>query len=82
MKTIICYSLGSIEPKLRTKFNRELYGYQDSSNHGKYRYKREGLLGKDYKKPLESTIVIKSNVNKVIKHLKEYGAKYIAYKLK
>lgn len=81
MKTIICYSLGSIEPRLRTKFNRELYGYEDRSNHGKYKYKREGILHKGYKKPLDSVIIIDTNPHQVINHLRGYKAKYISCKI-
>lgn len=82
MKSIICYSLGGIAPKLRTKFNRELYGYKDKSNHGNYHYQREGIIGKNYKKPLDSVIILDSGINKVLTHLKKYGAKYVTYDLK
>lgn len=82
MKSIICYSLGSIEPRLRTKFNRELYGYKDKSNHGKYTYERKGILPLDHEKPLDSVIIIYSDPKKVIAHLKKYGAKYILKELK
>jgi len=81
MKTIICYSLGSIEPKKRTKFNRELYGYEDKSNHGRYNYKRKGILTKiPHEKPLEAIIICKTPEN-IIKHLKKYKAKYIKHKI-
>lgn len=82
-KTIVCYSLGSIEPKKRIKFNRELYGYEDKSNHGKYEYQRKGiLLKKDYEKPLKSVIIISKNIQRVIKHLEKYKAKFVSHKIK
>lgn len=81
-KIIICYSLGSIEPKERVKFNRELYGYKDSSNHGNYSYKRNGILSKlKYEKPLDSVIIVWGNAQPIIQHLKSYGSKYVSYKI-
>lgn len=82
-KTIICYTLGSIEPRNRSKFNRELYGYEDKSNHGKYKYQRKGILtNTEYEKPLDSVLILTKNTRKVIQHLKNYKAKYISHKLK
>jgi len=82
-KNIICYSLGNIEPKKRLKFNQQLYGYTDRSNHAKYNYKRKGILTNvQYKKPLNSTLVIPTKIaTKIIDHLKKYKAKYINYKI-
>lgn len=83
-KHIICYSLGKIEPKKRTKFGKELYGYTDNSNYSKYTYERGGILtNTNYKKPFDSVIILtRENVNKVIEHLKKYNAKYIHYQIK
>ena len=83
-KNIVCYSLGNIEPKKRLKFNQELYGYTDRSNHGNYKYKRKGILtDTNYKKPLDSTLLIPQKVLKnTIKHLKKYKAKYIHHQIK
>lgn len=83
-KNIVCYSLGSIEPRKRTKFNKELYGYIDKSNHSKYTYERKGILTKiPFQKPLASVIILASeNAKKVIKHLKKYKARYINYQIK
>ena len=83
-KNIICYSLGNIEPKKRLKFNQELYGYTDRSNHSKYLYKRKGILTNiPYQKPLKSTLIIPTNKSaKITKLLKKYKANYINYKIK
>lgn len=83
-KSIICYSLGKVEPKKRLKFNQELYGYTDRSNHAKYRYERKGILTDiKYKKPLDSTLIIPTKAAvKVSKHLKKHKAKYINYQIK
>lgn len=82
MTTIIIYSLPEITPKQRIKFNRELYGFQDYSNKGKYTYTRKGILQEqDYEKPSRGVIIVKTKEKKVINHLKKYGGKYKAYKL-
>ena len=57
------YSLGNIESKKRTKFNRELYSYTDKLNHNKYQYKRKGILTNiKHEKLLDSTIIITENI--------------------
>lgn len=82
MRTIICYSLGEVDPRIRTRFNRELYGYNDKSNHGRYDYKRKGILsGLKYHKPFDSVIILNSKSRKVIEFLKKYKAKYISYRI-
>lgn len=81
-KIIICYSLGNIEARIRTKFNRELYGYTDRSYYGKYKYQREGILSQiKHEKPLDSVIILAENAAKVIKHLQKYKAKYVSRKI-
>ena len=43
-KTLISYSLA--EKKNNLEITRKIYGFTDSSNHGKYKYKRPGILTK------------------------------------
>ena len=83
-KNIICYSLGKLEPKKRLKFNQELYGYTDRSNHGKYVYKRTGILTNvKYDKPFDSTLIIPTEVAKeVVRQLKKYKGKSINYQIR
>ncbi len=84
VKSIVCYSLGKVEPKRRLRFNHELYGYTDRSNHGKYMYERKGILtGVKYDKPLDSTLIMPTEVAKqVSKYLKKHKAEYINYQIK
>lgn len=83
MKSIVCYSLGNIKPKQRTKFIRELYGYNDVSNHRRYSYERKGILSEiEYTKPFDSVLIIEGSIKKVILHLKQYNAKYIKHRLR
>lgn len=41
-KTLISYSLAGRKNAL--EITRNIYGYKDSSNHGKYKYQREGIF--------------------------------------
>lgn len=45
MKSIIVsYTLENAKPSQRLLIHRLLYGYEDISNNGSYRYKRKGLI--------------------------------------
>lgn len=46
MKTVIVYDLTGKSPVQKTRVIRALFGYQDKSNFGKYKYTREGLISK------------------------------------
>jgi len=55
----VMFTFDTKNKKTRTKFYRELYGCINSSNFGKYKYKRKGLLSDtNYIKPTNSTIII------------------------
>ena len=84
VKSIICYSLGKIEPKKRLKFNQELYGHTNRSHHGRYEYEREGILKSgEYEKPLDATLILSIELaQKISLHLKKYNARYINYQIK
>ena len=44
----------------KPKFVRELYGYSDKSNFGRYNYKRDGLLSRlKHTKPSKSAVIVK-----------------------
>lgn len=61
------------------KINRQLFGYKDRSNHGKYVYWRNGLLSKMALKRLARGVILTDSVNDrdVMDALKEVGAKSI-----
>jgi hypothetical protein len=46
MKTIIAYDLTGKSPVQKTRVIRALFGYEDKSNFGKYKYTRDGLISK------------------------------------
>ncbi len=75
---LICYTLGEVSSTLRNRFKRELVGYKDYSNMGKYNYERGGLLSNipNYR-PIRSVIIIKEkDKNKIVSLLKRYKARY------
>jgi len=74
---LICYELPKTKPTTRTKLHRELYGYIDISNHGKYTYPREGLLAKiNGQRIMDAVLLItKQHTNKIIKLLQKHGAR-------
>ena len=78
------YALGKVDPSTKTMIYRELYGYKDLSNHGKYTYKRKGVLETiKHKKNLGSMIILKQeDASKLIKIFKKYYIKYYKFNIK
>jgi len=74
---LVCYKLGSISAIRRTNLHRELYGYTDNSNHGKYKYHRKGFLEDvKHKKVLDCVIIVSNeNSKNLVKILRKYNAK-------
>ena len=62
------------------KVNRQLFGYKDKSNHGRYVYWRNGLLSKMALKRLARGVILTDSVNDsgVLLALKKVGAKKIS----
>lgn len=75
---IICYSIKHLTPVKRTNLQRELYGFKDISNKGKYVYQREGLLNfSNHKKIYFTGIFVDNNISKkLISVLKKHNAKF------
>ncbi len=85
-KYMIIYSLSKQKPKQKSKFNRELFGYKDNSNFGKYNYSRKGLLLKtEFSKPFPTTIILRKTAIKKIPKLRilfrKYKVKYRIYRI-
>ena len=74
---IICYELPKTKPTARTKLHRELYGYKDVSNHGKYAYQREGVLSAvNGKRVMDAVLLVtQPHTRKIITILQKHGAK-------
>jgi len=71
---IICYSLKNMTSSTRVAFRRELYGFNDHSNNGKYSYRRKGVMNSiPHKKILDCVVIVKeSDANKVLKSMKKF----------
>ena len=76
LKTI-CYSLRNLNPTERLRFHREMYGFTDISNKGRYTYKRQGLMNTiKYNKIYFSALVVDDKkAGQIIKILKKHKAK-------
>ena len=55
---IVSYTLEKAKPHQRLLIHRSLYGYDDFSNNGGYRYKRKGLIEKYSGKKLNRGVFI------------------------
>jgi len=82
MKYILIYGFKSIIPKKRLYFNRQLYGYLDSSNFGAYNYFRKGILEpKSYERLGKGIVLLSKKPKDLIKFLKFYKANYRIFKV-
>ena len=74
---IVCYSIKHLKPVEKTMLQRELYGYKDISNNGKYMYKRQGLLNKsNHKKIYFTGLAVKDGLtDKLVELLRRHNAK-------
>lgn len=82
---LICYDLGQeITPVKKTQLHRDLYGYKDVSNHGRYTYRRKGFIDQiKHRKLLNSVLITsKEDSKELIAILKKYGAKVYAFNIK
>ncbi len=78
---IICYTFHEISASKRMSFHKEMYGYKDFSNKGKYIYQRKGVIDLiKHKKIIDGVIITDNEGVKVIrKTLKKYDAKIYVF---
>ena len=76
--TAIIYDLKNFKGKEKTYLIREVYGYQDTSNHGKYKYHRQGKLTPYIKEKWGKNVIIinKKNLTKTKKILDTHNIPY------
>lgn len=74
---VICYSIKHLTPVERTKFQRDMYGFKDISNKGKYEYRRQGIMDSiPHEKIYYTGLLVKEvHVKKVLKVLKRRKAR-------
>lgn len=80
---LICYTLGDASPNERVKFKKELSGYKDHSNGGKYSYVRKGILSTiPHAKPIRSVIIVgEKDKHKITRILDKYNAEYHVFSI-
>jgi len=80
-KTMVTYSLSGKKNAL--ELTRKIYGYIDSSNHGKYKYERPGILTEiDYEKVGNGVFFINPvDLNKITTEFKKINLKIKVYNL-
>jgi hypothetical protein len=73
---LISYTLGKAKPNQRIAIHRLLYGYNDVSNNGHYRYQREGLIESLSGKKINRGVFIipKKHKSKILSILKKNKA--------
>ena len=77
MKTVIAYDLTGKSPVQKTRVIRALFGYEDKSNFGKYRYARDGLISKiPNARQIKGAILVENRyVTEVVRILKKLKVK-------
>ena len=75
---LITYELSNLDQYHKVLVNRELFGYLDNSNKGRYQYRRKGILSNiSYFKLVNGALIIKDNdKDKVTSILKKYKINY------
>ena len=78
---LICYTQKKATQTQRTALVRELYGYKDFSDKGRYTYQREGILSRmPHLKPHKAVLIArKRDKTKLLKILKKHKAKVNYY---
>ena len=81
-KTTILYDLNDKTQSEKNRIIRNLFGYQDKSCHGKYHYKRPGLLSNIHfdRKTKTALIIHSSEKKRVLKMFKKLAVNAIAIK--
>ena len=77
--TLIAFTVPTGKDRVRASaFAKAFYGQETSSQHGKYRYRRHGLLDDiPYNKLIRGVIIIQTeNVEQVLEFLKQHSAEY------
>ena len=83
MKAIIVkLDMKHLKPHQRCNNSQKIYGYKDSSNHGKYKYEREGILSKIPKLILgKGTFVIKESDKNILNKIVDLGVNLHRYEI-
>lgn len=77
MAKIVCYSVAGFTDVQKSKFKREVYGYKDISNNGKYVYRRKGLIDSIKNKKIFNGVILtnKEGSRLLVKVFRKHGVK-------
>ena len=79
---IVKLDMKHLKPNQRCINSQKIYGYTDSSNHGKYKYKRKGILSDIPKLILgKGTFVIKYTNRKILEKISDLGVNLHKYEI-
>ncbi|MBI4173173.1 MAG: hypothetical protein HY519_00465 [Candidatus Aenigmarchaeota archaeon] len=80
---MLIYNLAGKQPKEKAAIIRKLYGYEDRSNMGRYRYEREGICSKiRHIKPADNTIICPEHESRKIENFfKSHSINYTKWKI-
>lgn len=73
-----------VSSAIRTNLHRELYGFKDVSNYGRYKYERKGLIHTLSCKKITDALILTDQKKsaELIKLLKKYKAKVWIFDIK
>jgi hypothetical protein len=83
MKAIIVkLDMKHLKPNQRCNNSQRIYGYKDASNHGRYKYERNGILSKIPKLILgKGAFIIKNKDKKVLYDIEKLGVYLKKYEI-
>lgn len=84
MKGIIfLYRTKGIEPRLITKMNAQLFGKEQQSNYGRYKYEIEGIIPKGgIIRPIRAAVIVKEEYSEDIRKVFDsYDVEYRSFKI-
>ena len=69
MKGIIfLYRTKGVEPRSLTKMNVQLFGKEQQSNYGKYKYEIDGMIPKgEYIRPIRAVVIVREQYSENIR---------------
>lgn len=81
MKAIIlCFEYPNCAKSQQSRLSKEIYGFTDNSNNGRYSYEREGILTKVQKLVLaKAAVIIYEHDKEVIQKIRKLGVLVTEY---
>lgn len=80
---IFLYRTTGVEPRLLTKMTVQLFGKEQQSNYGRYKYEIEGMIPKgEYIRPIRAVVIVKEKYLKdTMEIFNSYGIEYRYFRI-